>query len=77
MTIDRDVLASVFAARVQLAKKSLEQVLLESTDEWNRTRTWLASQSRKEGSFLDMCDEFDLDPGAVRKAVLKAQREQA
>mgnify|MGYP000958344728 CR=1 FL=1 len=73
MSVDREVLASIFAARVALAKKSLEQVLLDATAEHQGTLKWLESQSRKEGSFLDLCDEFDLDPGAVRRAVREAR----
>lgn len=75
MTIDREVLASVFASRVQLAKKSLEQVLLEATMEHQATLKWIVSSSRKVGSFLDLCDEFELDPGAVRKVIAQAQND--
>lgn len=75
MSVDREVLASVFAARVSLAKKTLETVLLEATEEWQRTLKWMQSESRKEGSFLDLCDEFELDPGAVRRAVKQSQQE--
>jgi len=69
MTVDRDVLASVFAARVSLAKKSEAQVVQEAKDEWERTVAWVNSKSRAEGSFLDLCDEFGLEPSAVRRAI--------
>lgn len=67
--VDREVLAAAFAARVQLAKKTEVQVVQESRTEWKRTQQWVKSESHKEGSFLWFCDEFDLDPGAVRRAI--------
>lgn len=66
---DREVLAAVFAARVQLAKKTKEQVLEEATEEHRRTLAWVQSNSRKEKSFLWYCDEFDVEPDAVRRAI--------
>lgn len=73
MTEDREVLASVFAARVVLAKKQEAQVVEEAVAEYHRTLTWLESRSQKPGSFLWFCDEFDLDPATVRREILKAR----
>ena len=66
---DREVLAAVFAARVQLAKKSLERVLEEAAEEHTRALAWVQSNSKKEKSFLWYCDEFELEPDAVRRAI--------
>jgi hypothetical protein len=30
---------------------------------------WIAANGMKEGSFRWMCEEFDLDVGAVRRAI--------
>lgn len=68
---DREILATVFASRVTLAKKPLAAALEDASREWEAATTWIASNSKKEGSFLWYCCEFDLDPGAVRKALHK------
>jgi len=69
MNQDAEILGAVFAARVMLAKKTPEQVIHEAITEFTRTLAWVASNSKKEHSFMWYCDEFDLDPGAVRKAI--------
>lgn len=69
---DREILAAVFASRIALVKKTREQAMAEAGEEWERAREWLASGSKKERSFLWYCVEFDIDPDAVRKAVLGA-----
>lgn len=66
---DREVLAAVFASRVSLAKKTAVEAQNEALDEWMKTQKWVISTSKKEGSFLWMCEEFDLDAGAVRRAI--------
>lgn len=70
---DHEVLSAIFAARVALAKRTLEDVqataIAEAELEWRLTQKWVASSSTAEGSFLDFCDEFDLDPSAVRRAI--------
>lgn len=66
---DREVLAAVFASRVALAKKTVEEAMAEARLEWERTLLWIASNSQKEKSFCWFCDEFDLDAGAVRRAI--------
>jgi hypothetical protein len=66
---DREVLAAVFAARVGLAKKTEEEVVTEARAEYQRTVAWCASNSQREKSFNWFCDEFDLDAGAVRRAI--------
>lgn len=66
---DNRVLAATFAARVQLAKKTAHEAIQEAETEWQKTQAWVMSESRKEGSFLWYCTEFELDPGAVRRAI--------
>ena len=66
---DREVLAAVFASRVSTAKKTEEEVVAEARAEYARTIAWVANNSQKEKSFLWFCDEFDLDAGAVRRAI--------
>jgi hypothetical protein len=67
--IDREVLAAVFAARVALAKKTEDEAAEQAREEHRKTIAWIASNSQKERSFLWFCDEFDLDAGAVRRAI--------
>lgn len=67
--IDRETLAAVFASRVSLVKKTEDQAAEEARVEHRRALAWVKSGATKEGSFLWMCDEFDLDPAAVRRAV--------
>ena len=66
---DTRVLAATFAARVQLAKLPVHEAIQQAETEWQKTQAWVRSESRKEGSFLWYCDEFELDPGAVRRAI--------
>lgn len=66
---DREVLAAVFASRVGLAKKTEEEAAAEAVAELKRCLAWIASNSQREKSFLWFCDEFDLDAGAVRRAI--------
>lgn len=67
--MDRETLAAVFASRVALAKRTPEQAQADALLEHQRTEAWVKSPSTKEASFLWFCDEFDLDAGAVRKAI--------
>ena len=67
--VDKEVLAAVFASRVALAKKTEDQAAAEARAEHQRTIAWIASNSQKEQSFCWYCDEFDLDAGAVRRAI--------
>jgi hypothetical protein len=71
---DRDVLASVFAARVTTAKKTEEEVAAEAILELKKALAWIKSSSKAEGSFLWFCDEFDLDPAVVRKAIQEKRK---
>jgi hypothetical protein len=66
---DREVLAAVFAARVGLAKKTEEEAVAGARAEHALTLMWVASNSQREKSFNWFCDEFDLDAGAVRRAI--------
>lgn len=67
--IDNDVLSSIFASRVRLAKMDEEEAVEQCRREWRKTQKWIASSDTKDGSFLWFCLEFDLDAGAVRKAI--------
>ena len=66
---DREVLAAIFASRVGLAKKTEEEAAEDGRVEHRKTLAWVNSNSEKEKSFIWFCDEFDLDAGAVRKAI--------
>jgi hypothetical protein len=66
---DREVLAAVFASRVSLAKKTEDEAAEDARVEHRRSVAWIASSAKKEASFLWFCDYFDLDPGAVRRAI--------
>lgn len=66
---DSRVLAATFAARVRLAKLPVHEAVQQAEQEWQKTQQWVQSESRKEGSFLWFCAEFELDPGAVRRAI--------
>lgn len=69
MDVDREVLAAIFASRIALAKKTLDQAVDDAKVEHRKAVAWLKSDSTKERSFLWYCEEFDLDPGAVRRAI--------
>lgn len=73
-TADHDILAATFAARVQLAKETEDECVEKSRAEWQRTQKWVASESHREGSFLWFCEEFDLDPSAVRRAIKERRK---
>lgn len=66
---DREVLAAILASHVGLAKRTEDEAAEDARTEHRRVLSWLASNSQKEKSFLWFCDEFDLDPGAVRRAI--------
>jgi hypothetical protein len=67
--IDRETLAAIFASRVSLAKKTEDQAAEDARTEHRKTIAWLKSSSTKVGAFLWFADEFDLDAGAVRRAI--------
>lgn len=67
--VDRETLAAIFASRVGLAKKTEEEAAENARLEHYKTALWVKSSSKKEGSFLWFCDEFELDAGAVRRAI--------
>ena len=69
--IDREVLASIFASMVALAKKTADEAADDARREHAKVTAWIASNSQREKSFLWYCDEFDLDAGAVRRAILE------
>ena len=69
MSIDNQVLQSVFTSRVALAKMTCEEATLQAGIEWHKTQKWVASDSDKDGSFNWFCQEFDLDASAVRRAI--------
>ena len=71
---DHDILAATFAARVQLAKETEEEAAIASRAEWHRTQKWVTSTSKQVGSFNWFCDEFDLDPEVVRRAIREKRK---
>jgi len=71
---DVDELARRFAERVTLAKMTLEDAVTQTRAEWKQVQRWVLSDSIKPGSFVDCCDRFDLDVGAVRKAIKERVR---
>jgi hypothetical protein len=73
-TVDANVLRAVFAARVSLAKLTKAEAVTHAEDEWEKTQRWVASASSKEGSFVWFCQEFDLDEGAVRRAIVEKRK---
>lgn len=73
-TVDHDILAATFAARVQLAKESEDECVGKAREEWLRTQKWVLSESKRDGSFLWYCFEFDLDASAVRRAIREKRK---
>ena len=67
--LDLDVLRAIFASRVFLAKRTEEEAVQMARDEYRDNLMWVASNSQKEKSFCWFCDEFDLEPDAVRRAI--------
>lgn len=72
--VDRETLAAIFAARVSLAKRTEDEAAADARVEHQKTLAWIASPSQKEKSFLWFCDSFDLDAGAVRRAVAERRK---
>lgn len=69
--VDREVLSAVFASRITLARKSKEDALAEAVQEHARAGSWIKSNTRKEGSFLWFCEQFGIEPSAVRMTLEK------
>ena len=74
MDLDRETLAAIFTARITITKKTPDEAAEDARNEHASCIKWMRSSSMKEGSYLWFCDEFDLDPGAVRKAVKERQK---
>ena len=74
MSVDKQVLRAVFASRVQLAKLTAHEAIQQAETEWQKTQLWVASNSEKEGSFRWYCDEFEMDAGAVRRAIKEKRK---
>jgi hypothetical protein len=72
--LDRETLAAIFASRVSLAKRTEDEAVEDARTEHKKTMLWVASNGQKIGSFLWMCDEFDLDADAVRKAIQERRK---
>ena len=72
--VDRETLAAIFASRVSLAKRTEDEAANDARLEHQKAVAWIASPSKKEKSFLWFCDEFDLDAGAVRRAVQERRK---
>lgn len=69
MNVDLAVLQSLFESRVNLSKMTEMEAVTQARDEWVRAQTWVLSESKAQYSFLWHCDQFDLDPSAVRRAI--------
>ena len=74
MDADRETLAAIFASRCSLAKRTEDQAAEDARAEHRKTVAWIASPSRKEKSFLWFAEEFDLDAGAVRRAIAERRK---
>lgn len=72
--VDREVQAAIFASRVSLAKKTEDEAAADARKEWQKAQAWVKSPATKPGSFLWFCDEFDLDFGAVRRAIAERRK---
>lgn len=73
MVADLDTLAAIFEARVRLAKEDEDTAVKTARQEWLDNKLWVWSNAVKQGSFLWFCDQFNLRPDAVRRAILGAQ----
>lgn len=72
--VDRETLAAIFASRVSLAKRTEDEAAADARVEHQKTVKWIASPSKAEKSFLWFCDSFDLDAGAVRRAIAERKK---
>ena len=72
--VDRETLASIFASRVSLAKRTEDEAAADARTEHQKTMKWVASPATKVGSFLWFADEFDIDPGAIRRAITERRK---
>ena len=72
--VDRETLAAIFASRVSLAKRTEDEAAQDARLEHQRTLKWIASPAKVEKSFLWFVDEFDLDAGAVRRAIAERRK---
>lgn len=71
---DRETLSAIFASRVTLAKQTEDEAAIEARLDWQKNQKWIASPSIKPGSFLWMCDEFDVEASAVRRAITEKRK---
>jgi hypothetical protein len=69
--LDRKEMAERFAERVLLAKMTEEEAIAQTVKEWRHIQRWVASVSTAPGSFNYMCDVFDMEADAVRRAILE------
>jgi hypothetical protein len=74
MDADHDTLAIIFRSRVMLAKKTEDEAAEDAREEHRRTLRWIESTATREGSFLWLCDEFDLEPTAVRRGIQEKRK---
>ena len=72
--VDRETLAAIFASRVSLAKRTEDEAAEDARTEHRKTVAWITSSSKKEKSFLWFCDEFELAPDAVRRAIAEKRK---
>ena len=72
--VDRETLAAIFASRVSLAKRTEDEAAADARVEHQKTVRWIASPAKADKSFLWFCDEFELAPDAVRKAIAEKRK---
>jgi hypothetical protein len=66
---DREKAADIFARQIALLKMTEDEAAEDARLLHRRAVKWLSSSSGADGSFQWACDEFDLDAGAVRRAI--------
>ncbi len=67
--VDREVLSSIFASRLSLARKTEEEAIEEARVLRRDATAWVSSDSQRMYSFLWFCDVLDVEAGAMRRAV--------
>jgi hypothetical protein len=71
----RAMIADEFSWRVMLAKLPNDDAVSRfAISEAKSAREWITSASTAEGSFLWCCDYYDMEPSAVRRAVIERNK---
>lgn len=74
MATSKESFAERFAQRVVLAKMTEQEAIDQTRNEWVQVQKWVASDSERPGTFRWMCDLFDLEADAVRKAIKEKRK---